>query len=273
MPSVVIPNWSTSTTYTRGQVVLSGGVLYRCLVPHRNTTPPNATYWESLGDTVTPYEGDMARRLTTILAEDFAVAKTTPVVIMPAPEDGKYGIPRWLTLELVPGSVRFSDGGALQLFLGDVTEVDLPADASLYGAATAKVQFIDLTSLYTTELDLADFVAAGWRLGLKTADIANKGGVATATVTVGGTGYSVGDEGTIDTGSGTAVYEVLTAPGGIVGTVLITTAGYGYSTGAGQATTPTTGTGDSDLTVNVATLVPANGVVKAILHYAMWPTG
>lgn len=66
-----------------------------------------------------------------------------------------------------------------------------------------------------------------------------------------GTGYAVGDTGTINGGSSLAHYEILTVLGGLPLTFRITDAGAGYSTGTNIATTVLTGTGDGTFAINI----------------------
>jgi hypothetical protein len=57
--------WSNAVTYAVGDLVLSGGVTYYCILAHLNHVPPNATYWYALPATgefevPTPYlEADL----------------------------------------------------------------------------------------------------------------------------------------------------------------------------------------------------------------------
>jgi prepilin-type N-terminal cleavage/methylation domain-containing protein len=37
--------WSSATSYGAGDSVIHSGSGYRCILPHTNQTPPNATYW------------------------------------------------------------------------------------------------------------------------------------------------------------------------------------------------------------------------------------
>jgi hypothetical protein len=39
------PAWNSGTNYAVGNVVMSGGVMYRCVAANTNQVPPNATYW------------------------------------------------------------------------------------------------------------------------------------------------------------------------------------------------------------------------------------
>lgn len=74
--------------------------------------------------------------------------------------------------------------------------------------------------------------------------------IKSVSVTVGGTGYTVGDQLNLATGDANAMVQVLTAPGGVVGTVSLVDNGTNYTTGT-KATTGGTGTG---CTINVLTL-------------------
>lgn len=90
----------------------------------------------------------------------------------------------------------------------------------------------------------------------------NAGAITTATVVAGGSGYAVGDTGTISAvgqdfgmnfGSGTATYQVTSVSGGAVTGFTIAHGGFGYTyttVGSSTATTKTSGSG-SGLTVKV----------------------
>lgn len=83
------------------------------------------------------------------------------------------------------------------------------------------------------------------------------GSIAAAGVTAGGTGYAIGDTGTITTGSGNATYRVATVSGGAVASFTVTSGGSGYTVGTGQATArggsqPGSGSG---FTVNVTSIL------------------
>jgi hypothetical protein len=59
------PAWSAATTYVVGDLVLSGGATYYCIVGNTNHVPPNATYWYAIPadgtyEVPNPYaEGDL----------------------------------------------------------------------------------------------------------------------------------------------------------------------------------------------------------------------
>jgi hypothetical protein len=80
------------------------------------------------------------------------------------------------------------------------------------------------------------------------------GGIITYGVGAGGTGYAVGDTGTVTTGGANATYQVTAVVGGAVTAFVITDSGSGYSVSNGQATAVTTGGGDGTFTVNVFTI-------------------
>jgi hypothetical protein len=43
--NVYVDTWSSAVAYLAGNHVLSGGVVYRCILASTNHVPPNATYW------------------------------------------------------------------------------------------------------------------------------------------------------------------------------------------------------------------------------------
>lgn len=54
--------WNSGTAYTVGDLALSGGVNYYCILGHTNQAPPNATYWYPMPsggilEIPTPYSG------------------------------------------------------------------------------------------------------------------------------------------------------------------------------------------------------------------------
>jgi len=86
-------------------------------------------------------------------------------------------------------------------------------------------------------------------------------------IATGGTGYALNDTGTITGGDGLAVYTVNGVSAGVVTSVAIT-GGSGYVTGTGVTTTPTTGTGDGALTLDLFSGSPTTDpvVVTAVCH-------
>jgi preprotein translocase subunit Sec61beta len=87
-----------------------------------------------------------------------------------------------------------------------------------------------------------------------------------AAPTAGGTGYAPDDVLTITTGGTGGRARVLTAPGGVVGTVQLIASGSGYTTGTGKATavSPAGGTG---CTLNITAVY---GATEAKQVWTMW---
>lgn len=84
------------------------------------------------------------------------------------------------------------------------------------------------------------------------------GGILTASVNAGGTGYAAGDLGTIHTGTGDAVYQVDTVSAGAVATFHLNWGGNGvYAVANAVATSTTTGAG-SGFKVNILTIQSTN---------------
>lgn len=61
--------WSNAVNYVPGDLVLSGGVNYYCILAHINHVPPNATYWYAL-------TGNIFEVPTPYLAADLSALKT-----------------------------------------------------------------------------------------------------------------------------------------------------------------------------------------------------
>jgi hypothetical protein len=98
------------------------------------------------------------------------------------------------------------------------------------------------------------------------------GQIKTAAVTAGhaGTGYAVGDAGTISGGTGlSATYQVVTITGGAVTSFTITYAGTGYAVVTGAATVATSGAG-TGFEVNITAVTSTNA---AHFHVLAWGTG
>lgn len=71
VPDLYQGNWVSSTPYTVGQSVLSGGNLYKCVLAHTNHVPPNATYWDPIGAKRFPTD-NAGRSATAAAAVTFA---------------------------------------------------------------------------------------------------------------------------------------------------------------------------------------------------------
>lgn len=71
--------WSGATAYVVGDLVVSGGVNYYCILAHTNQIPPNATYWYPLTDDIyevpSPYtSGDASQVAWTQSADTLTLA-------------------------------------------------------------------------------------------------------------------------------------------------------------------------------------------------------
>jgi len=266
--AIVIPGYDAQRVYRENEIVVYDNVLYLSKSVQSNKLPTDTDYWEL-------FQGDlMARKTTRISGADFVVSKTTPVEILAQQPVESFVSLRSLTVELVAGEVVFADGGALQIVVGGAAAVDLPADATLYSLTEDAVQVIDLAGVLTAPITVADIIDGGISLKLKTADIDDSGGVAAVTIADGGTGYAVGDTGTI-TAPGLGIdaeYIVTSVSTGVVTGLSITATGSGHAVDTAIATAATTGSGNDDLTVNI-TALSWDGELKVTLYYSLLPIG
>ncbi len=92
-------------------------------------------------------------------------------------------------------------------------------------------------------------------------DVTYGGHVVLVVVNDGGTGYEEDDVLTLTEAgsSGDATVTVVAAPGGVILLVSLTTVGYNYTTGSKD----TTGEGNNDATITIATVTDAELIVKA----------
>lgn len=56
--------WNAQANYRFGNIVLSAGTAYRCIVPNINQAPPNATYWTAYG--IAPWDVGTAYTVDTV---------------------------------------------------------------------------------------------------------------------------------------------------------------------------------------------------------------
>lgn len=215
----------------------------------------------------------MARTVVRTPGSAFVTAKTTPVVIAATPHTGFFMGPRHLVLELIPGNpVLFEDGGALQIKFGAGSLLDLPVDATFYGASVATIEIVDLAEVLTAPQNLANFINGPVKLGLKTSDINTKGGIAMATLGAGGTGYVAGDTVTVDGGAVLATVRVDTVAVGAVTAFTVLTIGSGYSVANNIATTAVTGIG-TGFKVNITGISTSDGQIKSYLYHSLLVRG
>jgi hypothetical protein len=92
--------------------------------------------------------------------------------------------------------------------------------------------------------------------------ITPEGPIASVSVAAGGTGYTVGDVLSLDNSTGGSdgfggTVTVLTAPGGVVGSVSLLNPGNNYNSGVGALSYATTGgSGAADCLINVSSIEP-----------------
>jgi hypothetical protein len=135
------------------------------------------------------------------------------------------------------------------------------------GSAMSKTTAAWAAGTGNGSLDTGAISASAWYAVFLIGQLSGPVATLNAIPTNGGANYAVNDTGYITTGSGDAMYQVLTVSGGIAQTVaLIYPGSSGYTSGTAQATNkagsqPGSGSG---LTLNI-TAVQANGTVSDIL--------
>jgi hypothetical protein len=192
------------------------------------------------------------------------------IQIVPPPGDGKLIWPITSMLIYNFGTVDFSNSPQLQICYGaDVEEILAANLTSLTGLGVSEFAIAVPLASGGVYGNLAGCLNQPLNLLLRVGAFA-LGGVGAASVGAGGTGYAIGDTGTITTGNGDATYRVLTVDGlGAVLTFAITFPGSGYATGNGQATA----TGGAqpgvgiNFTVDVNSIVNGDGSIKVTTLY------
>lgn len=74
--------WSGATAYVVGDLVVSGGITYYCIVAHTNQVPPNATYWYALSGSV--YEIPTPYAVADVFALQFVQSKDVVTIVHPS---------------------------------------------------------------------------------------------------------------------------------------------------------------------------------------------
>jgi hypothetical protein len=129
--------------------------------------------------------------------------------------------------------------------------------ASATGAFSAAVNALGVGIILPVALPLSLRAVTGTPIAVTITVTPSAVGTAAPTADNLGLLYAIGDTGTINSGSGTAAYQVLTVgAGGAVETVTITDGGSTYSVGTGNETIPTSGSG-SGLELDILTLSSA----------------
>lgn len=192
------------------------------------------------------------------------------IPVVPPPGDGKLILPLAAMLIYNFNSVDFDAAATLTLkYHGDAGFLLSGTNAQLFGQGASTMLAVPLGLVFDAFKLAASLTNEGIDLVLVSGALA-LAGIGTASLTAGGTGYAIGDTGTITTGNADATYRVLTVSGlGAVLTFAITFPGSGYATGAGQATA----TGGAqpgvgiNFTVDVLTLVNGDGSLKVTTLY------
>jgi hypothetical protein len=115
--------WSGVTAYVVGDLVVSGGVNYYCILAHTNHVPPNATYWYALTGTIyeipTPYPGTAFETPAPAQVVQQGDVLTITHLDHAPMELRRYGATRWVLAAITtgpsisaPGSPSGSSGGA-----------------------------------------------------------------------------------------------------------------------------------------------------------------
>jgi hypothetical protein len=210
----------------------------------------------------------------TLTAAQLNALNTSPPTLIAAPGAGKLIVPFGFAQSVIFGTVALTTGVGTTFgpnYSGIATAL-IPNGTLFAPGQVFSSKFIYTPSAFSAVVALmpgADNTA----LVLNGAD--NFGGaIATSSLGAGGTGYAMGDTGTITTGNGDATYEVLTV--GALGAVLtysITAPGTGYVTGAGQATA----TGGAqpgvgiNFTINVNSIKLPDCTMRFVTYYQIIP--
>jgi hypothetical protein len=182
---------------------------------------------------------------------------SAPVEIVPAPGAGKIAIPlKLITCEKF-NSVQYQM----------VCLTSWPTPDSVYIRETEDYTSVhDFTAI---TFDTVDKVNQPITLSTD-ADQIDFGVIATASVGDGGSGYSIGDTGSIEAGGFDAAYEVTSVDGGgAVTGFALSAPGTGYQAGAGQPTSVNTGSGDGAFTIDVDSITPGDGTALIYSLYAV----
>ena len=183
---------------------------------------------------------------------------------------------------LVPVQVSFQHKAGSQPFGTSIMELYAGWAAGqqyqTMAVAAGEIQFDIASDSFNSGLFAPDGTPVGYEdapgVIAAGADPGYTGSILTKSVEAGGLLYAPGDTGTITNPlSGTvATYTVDTVVGGAVTGFSINNPGTQYSVANGLTTTPTSGLGDGNFTVNVLTITPlSDGTGRAIILYYVMP--
>lgn len=218
-------------------------------------------------------------------ATDYAVTTDIPsetiynafyneyIEIAPAPGDGISLIPTMVAINYHYRTVPYiTGGGNFVLSWGPPLAPSAIPNGAFVGTILTAVE--DKTLILPTSTGLAgqtitnlDSVNKPLTISFSTAITGAP--IISVAINAAGSGYAVGDTGTIDGGDGLATYEVLTVATGAVTSVDLTLGGAGYTdtTAATTATggaQPGTGTG---LTLDVTSAETTSGTLRITAYY------
>lgn len=266
-----LAEWDAETTYQTGEIALDRGGLWASEVDDNLNSRPISgnSDWRLVGGT--PYVR------TTVTRQEVLGLFNFPLATVPSPGSGKLlrivGGTYWQKF----GTVAYTAGSVPALWVGDASEFAAgnftgPTALHSFGSDDFMKESEDVAAplAFGSFYDDADKVyglAATMEnkpiyLG---ADSPQQGPIATVVIRDGGTGYVVGDTGTIGSGGGT--YEVATVSGGVVTSITLTDPGTAHIIANGETTEagggqPGSGTG---LTLDVTDLTADAGDGEAVV--------
>lgn len=245
----------------KGKITLAKRKIYNALLLEvQNRVPMIAQRWMNRKRGQTDYLAQELRREFEILG------KTAQVPIVPGVYDGSV-IDLYMLLSMTQGLTP-------RTFSAPAAPIN-GAQGTYAGTAYPGSVYVDVSpgngdKMYynTGTLNAPIWTRPNAAFVLNNLLNANGGRIANATLGSGGTGYAVGDEGTISGGNAKAKYVVRKVSNGVVTEFDITNPGIGYSEVDNAATTATTGSG-SGLTLNLTDFYDSV-LLEAAVDYTLW---
>jgi hypothetical protein len=218
--------------------------------------------------------GGLSSTTTHLTAAQIINLGNVPVELIPAPGAGNIIVVFGAAMAFEFGTIAYSPSGSDILFAAYATDLLIGLTANVTGlitSANSAFQFgaADQTGLVNI-LPGDDNQAV-----VLTGDATYPAGaIATSSLAAGGSGYAIGDTGTIQTGNDDATYQVLTIGAlGAVATYAITFGGTLYQPQTNQPTA----TGGAqpgvgiNFAVNILTVTPGDGTLKVVTYYQIVP--